>query len=357
MRPSSNRREAFFLMLAILLTLGCSSESSRVSSPVEMDAGADEPDGTFMDALIDPDQSTDEDLGGLEPDLSVQVPDVGALDEGVAPDLGPLDGSPCDPRLRASACDPGFFCVHVPFQRSNVGRCQAGDGCRLGVAEDCPAERPYCHLRGGSTICTEVGDLRAGQDCVDEWGVPRPCAEGLACNNSVCQPFCDPADEESGCPDEGRCIDLEPAVGVSSGLCGPRNCNWFTGDGCDEGEKCRYAFRGDGTLVGSCTALSGRCGDSANARACVHDNECPDGVECTGQGGGNPEGSPCSVGNRDNCAQGLVCIAPPGREPSCKALCDTGGYEAPCSGMRACEERLATQVGQVRGYGLCVTNQ
>ncbi|MBV71178.1 MAG: hypothetical protein CMH52_07480 [Myxococcales bacterium] len=266
------------------------------------------------------------DAAQMPADQFVPLPDTGP-----APDVGPLGGDPCDPRLNARACDPGFFCVHVPQQRPNVGRCQAGDGCRPGVEGDCPPDRPYCHLKGGSTVCTEAGALMEGDDCVDALDIPQPCAEGLVCNNSICQVPCIPG-AENDCPNGGRCADISERVGVDAGLCGPRNCDWFTGDGCDDDEKCSYAIRSDGVLVGSCTALNGP---------------------------GNPDGSMCSnlpMGG-DNCAQGLVCIGAAGRERICRTLCDTGQYEAPCAGTRACEERLQTTSGVVRGYGLCVTNQ
>ncbi len=272
-------------------------------------------------------------------DARVQPDVVIPLDEGMRPDVGPLDGQPCDPRLNARACDPGFFCVHVPQQRPNVGRCQEGDGCRPGVEGDCPPEKPYCHLKGGATVCTNVGVIGAGLDCVDDQDIPRPCEEGLVCNNSVCQEPCVPG-QENECPDEGRCADISARTGVESGLCGPRNCNWFTGEGCEGNEKCSYSIRSDGVLVGACTLL---------------------------MGAGNGNGAPCETGTDrngdgrrdagDNCAQGLYCVGAPGRERFCRLLCDTGQYEAPCPGTMACEERLVTSSGAVRGFGLCVTNQ
>ena len=132
--------------------------------------------------------------------------------------------------VECSGLCPRFFCG-MPQQRPNVGRCQEGDGCRPGVQGDCPPERPYCHLKGGATVCTAAGELGRGQDCVDDFDIPRPCQEGLVCNNSVCQVPCVPG-EANECPEDGRCIDISARTGVESGLCGPRNCNWFTGEGC-----------------------------------------------------------------------------------------------------------------------------
>ena len=324
----------------VMFALGCDGDES---GSTVADAG-----GTLTDMATGDGARGGQDMSPVrdaEPDAApirdarvppdVRVP----VDEGMRPDVGPLDGAPCDPRLNARACDPGFFCVHVPQQRPNVGRCQEGDGCRPGVDGDCPPERPYCHLKGGATVCTEVGAIGRGLDCVSDQDIPQPCEAGLVCNNSVCQVPCTPG-EENDCPDEGRCADISDRTGVDSGLCGPRNCNWFTGEGCEANQKCSYSIRSDGVLVGSCTLLSGA---------------------------GNGNGAPCETGTDrdgdgtrdagDNCAQGLYCVGPPGRERFCRLLCDTGQYEAPCPGTMACEERLATSSGAVRGYGLCVTNQ
>jgi len=195
-------------------------------------------------------------------------------------------------------------------------------------------DRPYCHLRGGGTFCRAPGQLRQGDDCVDEdTDIPQPCVEGQVCNNSVCQPACRPGAADNMCPDEGRCADLSEATGVAgAGLCAPRGCNWFTGAGCDEGEKCTYAIRNDGAIVGSCFPSNGP---------------------------GNAPGAPCggADGGGDNCAEGLLCIGPPNGNRICRILCDTAGYEAPCPEFQVCREALVTQRGPVRGYGICITNQ
>ncbi len=322
------------IWLPLLLCLaGCGEEQTSSVPSIDASMDAAVTDMAIEDAApVQLDQEVIEDMA--RPRDRGLPPDAGPL-----PDVGPLDGEPCDPRLNARGCEAGFFCVHVPQQRPNVGRCQAGDGCRPGVAEDCPPERPYCHLKGGATVCTEAGELSAGQPCVNDLGIPQPCADGLVCNMSVCQAPCQPG-AENDCPDEGRCADISSRTGVESGLCGPRNCNWFTGEGCGANEKCSYSIRSDGALVGSCTYLNGD---------------------------GNAEGAPCETGGDrdgdgrrdagDSCGQGLYCTGPPGREKACLRLCDTGQYEAPCPGTMACEERLATSAGAVRGFGLCVTNQ
>jgi len=322
-------------LFLVVLSIGCNDDSavSSADMAIRSDVQPLTPDTStsgLFDSRMEPRDAAVLDM--RRPIDARPIRDVRVLlDVGEVPDVGPLGGAPCDPRLMARACDPGYFCVHIPQQRPNVGRCQEGDGCRPGVEGDCPPEKPYCHLKGGSTVCTAVGELPAGSDCVNDLGIPQPCAAGLVCNNSVCQIPCVPG-QENDCPDEGRCADISQRVGVAAGLCAPRNCNWFTGEGCEPGKKCSYAIRSDGVLVGSCTPLDGP---------------------------GNPDGSMCinlATGG-DNCAQGLVCIGPPGRERFCLTMCDTGQYEAPCAGTMACQERLATTAGPVRGYGLCVTNQ
>ena len=217
--------------------LGCDDDAPEQSETVT-DAAA------MVDAAM---VTQDVDMQPIAMDMRVALPldmqlaqDMAVIepveDMGPPPDLGPLNGPPCDPRLNARACDPGFFCVHIPGQRPNVGACQEGDRCEPGVEGTCPPERPYCHLKGGATVCSEYGDLEEGQDCVDENQIPQPCVEGLVCNNSICQVPCVPG-AENECPDEGRCADISERTSVPSGLCGPRNCNWFTGEGCEANEK------------------------------------------------------------------------------------------------------------------------
>jgi hypothetical protein len=252
---------------------------------------------------------------------------------GPAPDVGPLDGELCDPRLRArSTCGAGAFCVHVPGAAEHIGRCQSGDDCAPGVAGSCPdPARAYCHIRGAATVCTAPGALGAGESCVNELGIPQPCAEGYVCNFSVCVKHCAPSAADNDCPDDGRCADVSELLGNDQGWCAPRGCNWFSGDGCAAGQKCSYAIRNDGVTVGSCTE----------------------------DHGANQVGTPCQFfpNGGDNCAQGLTCVGPPDQERFCRILCDTGGYEAPCPAGMVCQESLRTTVGLVRGYGICITNQ
>lgn len=328
-------------MVALVIAAGCMAacddepDGEAPAPDVAVDAAPPDPDMAPVDMAPERDRY-------VEPDVMRPPPDMGPeVDMAPLPDVGPLDGAPCDPRLRGNTtcddfcCEPGEFCVRVPGARVSDGRCQAGDGCTIGLpAPDngCPDERPYCHLKGASTRCTLPGDLEAGDDCVDDYGIPQPCAEGLVCNNSVCQAPCDPAAEEAGCPEDGLCFDLTASLGVPGGLCGPRVCNWFDGSGCDPGRKCSLVIRNDGVLVGTCNQLDGQ-GNS-------------DGALCEPQDGGG-----------DNCQQGLYCTRPRGRPAICRTLCDTGQYVAPCPGIQACEERLQFTSGVARGVGICVTNQ
>lgn len=252
-------------------------------------------------------------------------------DAGLRLDFGEVMGEDCDPRLRAAACGPGFYCVHEQGRPEFVGHCAEGDGCTPGDPAGCPdPARPYCHVQGAATFCTAAGVGRDGDDCVDRDDVPQPCAEGFVCTFSVCRTACNP--DMPMCADNFRCESYEGATGERFGICQPPACDWFTARGCEAGQKCAYAIRGDGQVVGSCTPL---------------------------EGPGNQADAPCSVnpGGGDNCGVGLICTGPPNGERHCKILCDTGGYQAPCPDGLRCVEALATANGNVHGLGICITNQ
>ncbi|MSP74043.1 MAG: hypothetical protein EXR76_18075 [Myxococcales bacterium] len=350
--PRAGALVTVFTLLAVAAFPACKDENVKPSSgapdtsgptPPPLEAGMAPGGGTggeggvmAQDAATDIIPELDRYVADM-PIVDVQIPDVPiapGLDVGPFPDVGPLDGENCDPRLHAAACPPGNFCVHVPGQRVYIGRCQAGDQCSPATPGSCPdPARPYCHLRGGATFCMAEGVLEEAEDCVDELEIPQPCEAGLLCNNSVCQAACDPAAEPTGCAAAWRCEDISAAIGgPRTGLCQPPACDWFTGRGCEAGEKCAYSIRNDGRVVGSCTALEGQ---------------------------GNAHAAPCSIGagGGDNCANGLVCVGPPDGQRVCRHLCDTGGYQAPCPEAMRCVEALATRGGPVRGLGICITNQ
>lgn len=233
--------------------------------------------------------------------------------------------SDCDPRQAAAACPPGQFCRAIAGGEAYEGRCEPGDACTPGGG-DCPAERPYCHLLGGATVCTIPGDLQAGERCVGDDGVPSPCAEGLVCNYSVCTPACDPS--APVCPQTDRCDAISDAVGVPLGLCNAPACDFLRNEGCEADQKCTYAIRADGRIVGSCRA---RIGEAADGEPCQL----------------SPDGG-------DDCAPGLLCVGTQGGAMACRTLCDTGAYRAPCPANQACVEALASNAGRVRGIGLCI---
>lgn len=336
------------------LALGCDDSSTSGAgaadgggSIVDLGAGGGEGDsggalgdgtvgdgavGSDSDVVADPDVAFRRDMGTAFDAAADMMPDPDMM---AGPDVGAIDGERCDPRLNSVACEAaGAFCVHVPGAPTHIGACQPGDGCNIVDGTGCAdPNKPYCHLKGAATVCTARGALRAGDACIDDEGTPQACEAGLVCNNSVCQQPCVPGVDDPGCPDDGRCADISARVGVEgTGLCAPRGCSWFDGAGCGEGEKCNYAIRNDGVLVGSCRPLAGP---------------------------GNTEASPCAFqqGGGDNCAPGLLCIGPANAQRFCRVLCDTGAYEAPCPAGARCVERLGTQLGPVRGYGICITNQ
>ncbi|MEE2787450.1 MAG: hypothetical protein VX589_08935 [Myxococcota bacterium] len=308
----------------IRVAAGLSSDASATSGPPTGGFGANSqsPMAGQQNSVRDraPSSASDSPMGGQ---LEMAMVEPMSASE--------LDGPPCDPRERARACDPGWFCHPLPNGGGYRGRCQPGDGCTPGTNDGCSAEQPYCHLRGGATMCMNAGLLEAGQPCVDADGVPQPCIDGLVCNHSVCQTPCVP-DESNECPYEGRCISLQAATGILGGLCGPRHCNWFTGDLCENDQKCNYSIRSDGVLVGACGPLVAT----------------PKTID-----------EPCEFlpGGGDNCESGLACVGPPDGLGKCRILCDTGQYERPCPRGQSCKEILRTRQGVVRGYGLCTLNR
>ena len=330
-----------------LIVSGCGDDSKKsgdssdaaaatggnLPPPVGTDLGMDAV--SRADANLPRDMNRDPDFP-LEPDFP--LPDLPLADMplplgdlGVHLDFGDVEGPACDPRLRAAACDPGFYCVHEAGRPEFIGHCAAGEGCTPTDPASCadPA-RPYCHLQGGATFCTEVGVNREDDDCVDREQVPQACAEGLVCTFSTCRQVCNL--DTPMCAENWRCESYEGATAERFGICQPPACDWFTSRGCEAGQKCAYAIRGDGQVVGSCLPL---------------------------EGVGNGPDSPCggAAGGGDNCAVGLVCTGPPNSQRLCKVLCDTGGYQAPCPEGKRCIEALATATGPVRGLGICITNQ
>ncbi len=323
------------LLLIALLLLACDDDSSGGS--VDLGQGSPPPlplDTEPLDSGAPLDMAPRQDLS-LRPDLP-PLPDRSLpVDRGGFPHSPDADlpGDSCDPRLRAQACGPGFFCGHVMGFGPHIGRCEPGEGCALN--QPCPDPlNSYCHLMGNATLCTAPSEREAGEPCVDNEGRPQSCAPGLVCNFSVCQAPCDPGVVDPGCPDEGRCAEISERLGQAAGLCAARGCNWYSGEGCGAGQKCSYAIRSDPnggySFVGSCTPDQGQ----------------------------NPEGSPCQFFDEGghNCAVGLHCVAPPNMEQICRRLCDTGAYEAPCPLGSTCMESLHTHNGPVRGFGICGLN-
>ena len=242
------------------------------------------------------------------------------------------EGPRCDPRLRAASCEAGYACLPVPGGGTHEGRCVQGDDCSLIGESGCPEATPYCHLSGRSTQCTSPGILQEGEICLDEFNRVLPCAEGLVCNFSVCTPPCDPAQPDMQCGEYRRCIDLSDSLGTPQGFCAPRGvCDLFTQDGCDADEACQFAFQADTQEL---------------IYFCVQRGMRGEGEECAiGQGG------------QTDCAPGFTCIGPGGTSPTCRRLCDTGSYVAPCPEYQSCREILGQSAQSiVRGVGLCILN-
>ena len=260
------------------------------------------------------------------------APDRSPLDQSVAADRAVLDGDipegePCDPRLRSTDCEQGFTCYPVPGGRVSDGRCVMGEGCIPG--EPCPVEGEQCYPWGRGTYCAPPGERGLGEACRDDFERSLPCAEGLFCNGSVCVPSCVPGAPETGCPNDGRCVDWSEHLGVPFGLCSNRGCDPFANLGCAEGEKCQFAVRNDGVLIGFCQ-----------------------------ENGGEALDAPCgdAIMSRDICDAGLYCIGTSAESAFCRELCDVAGVEHRCPQFQGCQEVIRGQAGRVRGIGICIVN-
>lgn len=334
-------------LLATLLTIGLSAFlviacEDPVAGPIALD-------GLLSTDSLDEAPPRLPDVSMERPDQSAQQEDMQVVDESPPPeDLSPpIDmepmlvadgevpmGDPCDPRLRAPACEPGFSCLPVPGGRVNQGRCVEGDGCSLTGISGCPDQTPYCHLRGRGTECTTPSMRGRGEVCLDEFNRALPCAEGLVCNFSVCVPPCDPTqDPDMQCGAGRACVDLTDQLGSNGGFCGAIGaCDLFTNQGCEASQQCNFAVRTDDQeLVYFCTTA-----------------------------GSKQEGELCQRGTQaqNDCASGLVCIGSPEGDSYCKRVCDTGGYQGPCPENQSCREILSQGGGVfLRSLGICVINR
>ncbi len=275
-----------------------------------------------IDMLV-PDMQSAGMMGGMQ---VVDMMGAGMMGGGDMP-LGPA----CDPRLYAQDCAVGFRCVPKVNGRVNEGFCIEGDHCKIGVTENngCPADKPYCHLDGKATRCTQVGALLENAPCRmnDE---NLPCAEGLICNAGYCAKACFPSSTRTGCADDQRCVNVEEETGVAGGYCFSYGCDIFDNSGCSVGDKCNFAVRADGQYTGFCSIE----GEAQLNEPCAL----------------VPEGG-------DTCAPGLFCIGPPNGGQTCRKLCDKGFYETSCPANQTCKEALRRSGNQiVYGVGICYAN-
>lgn len=326
----------FVLLLGLSLHwIAC---TDNIAVPVNLDG---------LSVLEDPDQNviSDQMLDMPMQDMMIQDQmqvDDQMLDMALPEDMEvidapdgelPLDGDRCDPRLRATACDPGFSCLPIPGGRVHQGRCVEGDACSIVGESNCPETEPYCHLRGGATECTQASQRMRGETCLDEFNRALPCAEGLVCNYSICVPSCDPtlaSDEQCGL--NRQCVNISENLNQNAGFCGAIGaCDLFTNEGCDAGQQCTFAVRPDDQeLVYFCTA----------------EGQVQEGESCQLNGSG-PQA----------CGLGLICIGSVEGNPTCKRVCDTGAYQGPCPDGSSCREILSQGGGYyIRGIGLCVIN-
>ncbi|MGB0647725.1 MAG: hypothetical protein ACPGQS_11145 [Bradymonadia bacterium] len=309
--------------LCLMIVIGCSDVEPGKRILPESDGGPSGLDGEIESTMIDMMVGRPQEMGAPmpRPDLALDS----ALDAALEPDAMEVIDGDCDPRLMAAACEDGFFCrPSSEFE----GVCVQGDGCDLVTNAGCDnPNAPECGLIGRATRCMPAGTGVSGDDCRGGPNGSRACADGLVCNGSICQALCEP--DGMPCEDRARCADISEAVGQEVGLCVERNCDIFTGDGCNAGQTCRFAVATDGVTVGAC-----------------------------GPAPAMPKllGEPCTYGPNDDCARGFACVQA-SQGTVCRQLCDSGGYQVTCPEGRVCLETLVNEAGTIRGIGVCVTNQ
>lgn len=322
------------LTLSMLCGIGC---EEAPPPPVSLDGLVNmmEPDIAppldQMMVTIEMDRS----LPARDQMMDMEVLDMEMLDmesmEG--PDGGVPMGDRCDPRLRATACDPGFVCLPVPGTRVFQGRCVPSEDCSIIGESGCPDDAPYCHLRGRATECTQPSTRSRGEVCLDEFNRSLPCAEGLVCNFSICVEPCDPnGDIDAQCGNNRQCVDLTNQLNQPGGFCGAvGSCDLFTNEGCEAGQQCQFAVRPD---------------DQQTVYFCTAEGQLNEGDEC-----------PLNGTAADGCSNGLMCINSPEGSAYCKRVCDTGAYQGPCPEGYSCREVLNQGGGfYIRGLGLCIIN-
>ena len=329
-------------LMCVLMCVACDSDPA-LSVATDGFFIADPDQGLTDMNTLTPDLAPPQDMSPL--DASPPPQDMAPLDMmmgGAEPPLGGVpDGPDCDPRLRAQSCEEGFSCWQRPGAYAHQGSCVEGDRCDPLTHEGCPPESPLCHLDGRATRCVSpsMSPRLEGAPCLTEDNRALPCDEGLVCNLSVCVRPCDPTlpadapEESEGLCEAGRgCVDISERVGVNAGYCGfLGSCDPFFGTGCEPAQSCRWAVRPDDLKVVTF------CSDAGTAQA----------------------GEPCLEGasGEQGCATGFSCIGPP-NGGTCRQLCDTGAYRAPCPSNQACQEVLSLGPNTpVRGLGICITNQ
>lgn len=281
-----------FLALWTCLAAGCGAADDASLNPWPSDVVAPGDPGDGADAVA--------------PDLpAADVPDCGT--PGCLPGFVCVGGA-CEPGCRVDGdCPEDQHCMPESLPHGFCAECALGEHCWTGrcVEGQC---RLGCLLQDDcfglpdAPVCDPINGVCVG--CVDL----SDCAPGHLCLRGTCVPGCTADD---GCPDPLRC-DASAGTHGACVLC-------VRDDHCPEGQRCL-----DG----------GRCGFDCDAIQCPFDRprcvpetgacvECVDGTHC-----GAVEvclGGTCVPGclRDDDCGEGLVCTGgSPGRCVGCETEAD-----------------------------------
>lgn len=242
-------------------------------------------------------------------------------------------GDACIHDPRNSLCDDGSFCT-------GVEECDAGSGCRAGVAPDCSdgaaCTRDTCNDATGAcehlpedAACDDGQFCNGVESCTVELGcspgTPPNCDDGVTCTEDACDESarsCRHTAVDAACSDDLFCNGSE--------ICDPAGgCEAGSVPNCDDGVGC---------TVDLCEEAGDRCTNTPDTAACDDDTFCNGSETCDPAGGCLPGTPPCEgplVCNEatDVCAG---CLS--------DAACDNGVY---CDGQETC----------VIGAGVCIPGE
>lgn len=223
-------------------------------------------------------------------DTGVGRNDVGLVDGGGAPDLGPIECTDDDQCDDLNACNGVEFC-------GDDGLCASSPGLQCGENDGVVCTVAQCDPVGG---CVEVPD--------DE-----RCDIDEICGDAGCEPM--PCDDRSDCRASDACID--EVICGDDGFCqalGPKTC-------LDDASDC---------LVTSC--VLGQCVEAPDSSLCDTQDDC-------GRGICGSNGRCENVADDDLCPQSnIACLEPHCDEGDAGFLCEMLPLDDLCDDGEDCTE-------------------